>query len=359
MGDSVLLKRSESRVRKSAKSITLADVARAAGVAPMTVSRFLNNHPNISDKTAKKVSASILRLGYMPNLAARMLAGQSSQAIGIVVPNLAEGFYSELVHCIQVDARKRGTLVWIGASEADPSTEAAIIARMNHQGVDGIIMIPCPGENLFDPQDLKVPLVVLDRPLRKGKSDCVFISNRVSAREGVEHLIGHGCERIYCLSTYIADDYTNAERIAGYEDALRARRLPAHVLANLSTPEMVADAIRSILAKSEGHPAIFTTHTRATVEVLCALRAQSVDVPGKLTFLGFDDVPMAELLHPAPTVIVQPVSALAAQASRLLFDHIEAKETSSEPPVTLTLGTQLIIRESCGCVRFPANRGIG
>jgi LacI family transcriptional regulator len=341
--------RSNSRTKELEKNITLADVALAAGVAPMTVSRFLNNHPNISEKTAKKVSTAIKRLGYTPNLAARILAGQSSHAIGVIVPSLEEAFYSELVHHIQVVARARGILVWIGTSEADPSTEAAIISRMNQQGIDGIIMIPCPGRNMFDPQKLRVPLVVLDRPLRNGTSDSVFISNRLSAREGVEHLIGHGCKRIYCLSTYTAEDFTNAERISGYEDALRSHKLPVEILANLNTQESVIDAVSRVLNIKGGHPAIFTTHTRATVQVLLALQKKGVDVPGELSFLGFDDVPMAELLRPGPTVIVQPVAALAAQASRLLFGHIDTHSNSTEEPVTVTLGARLVIRESCGC----------
>lgn len=120
-------------MKAAGKNVTLADVARSAGVAPMTVSRFLNKHPSISEKAGEKVRAAIKKLNYAPNLAARVLAGQTSHAIGVVVPNLTDPFYAELVHHVQSAARHRGVLVWIGASESDTDSDAALIERMNQQ----------------------------------------------------------------------------------------------------------------------------------------------------------------------------------------------------------------------------------
>lgn len=335
-------------MKTSVKNVTLADVARSAGVAPMTVSRFLNKHPNISEKTAKKVKAAIKKLNYAPNLAARVLAGQTSRAIGVVVPNLTDPFYAELVHHVQSSARNRGVLVWIGASESNTESEAALIERMNQQGVDGIIMVPAPGKNNFDPADLRVPLVVMDRPLLQGATDMVLIDNRKAAYEAVQHLIAHERKQIFCVSTYTPHDYTNKQRIAGYEDAVNDRGLKSNVLSDLQNTELVLKALKKILA-SKQKPAIFTTHSVATMQVLSLLADLGATVPEDVALVGFDDLPMASMFRPAPTVVRQPVEMIAQHATRLLFEHIDEKADQQHSPLSLTLTASLVIRESCGC----------
>src|SRR6202030_1985820 len=114
-------------VRKSSpiKRATLEDVARAAGVGPMTVSRTINGHPYVADETAKRVHAAILHLGYRPNHAARILTGQLSKSIGLIVPDVADPFFSVVSHAVQEAAREAGYLVWLAASNADPVIEEA------------------------------------------------------------------------------------------------------------------------------------------------------------------------------------------------------------------------------------------
>lgn len=338
-------------MKATGKNVTLADVARTAGVAPMTVSRFLNNHPNMSENTAKKVRAAIKRLNYSPNLAARILAGQTAHAIGVVVPNLLDPFYAELVHHIQTAARTRGVLVWIGASDSDSNSEAAIIERMNQQSVDGIIMVPSPGKNAFDPAALRVPLVIMDRPLLHGAANTVLIDNRRSAYEAVQHLINHGQKQIFCMSTYTATDYTNKERIAGYEDAVLEKGLKSHVLSDLTNPQLVLQSLKKIVASGR-KSAIFTTHSVATMQVLSLLADLGANVPGDIALVGFDDLPMAGMFRPAPTVVRQPIEAIASHAARLLFEQVDRKSKESLPELSITLKASLFVRESCGCEQF-------
>src|SRR5437764_15386456 len=110
-------------VRKpsTTKRATLEDVARAAGVGPMTVSRTINGHPYVAEETAKKVRAAIRGLNYRPNHAARMLTGQLSRSIGLIVPDLADTFFSVISHAAQETAREGGYPVWLAASTCDPS----------------------------------------------------------------------------------------------------------------------------------------------------------------------------------------------------------------------------------------------
>src|SRR6476646_3094110 len=140
-------RRPRLRTTSPSKRATLQDVARAAGVGPMTVSRTINGHPYVSEATAKKVRTAIRKLDYRPNHAARMLTGQLSRSIGLIVPDIADTFFSIVIHAVQETARENGYLVWLAASNEDPAIEAAQVEMMTHQPVDGILLVPVDPKN--------------------------------------------------------------------------------------------------------------------------------------------------------------------------------------------------------------------
>src|SRR6201992_3792884 len=180
------------------KRATLEDVARVAGVGPMTVSRTINGHPYVAEETAKKVRAAIRRLSYRPNHAARMLTGQLSRSIGLIVPDIADTFFSVVSHAVQETARASGYLVWLAASDEDPSIEAAQVEMLTHHPVNGTLLVPCKSRNGY----LKTlvsgptPIVTIDRPIEIATTDSIGVENRRGARLAVEHLIQHGYRTI-------------------------------------------------------------------------------------------------------------------------------------------------------------------
>ena len=218
------------------KRATLEDVAKAAGVGPMTVSRTINGHPYVAEETAKKVRAAIRQLDYRPNHAARMLTGQLSRSIGLIVPDLADPFFSVVSHAVQETARESGYLVWLAASNDDLSIEAAQVEQMTHHPVDGILLVPVDSRDRY----LKAvasgttPVVTIDRPIEVATTDSVEVENRAGARMAVEHLIGHGYRKITCVATN-SHLRTIKERIAGYEECLRQARLPRAKVLQLSS----------------------------------------------------------------------------------------------------------------------------
>src|SRR5438270_8636624 len=185
-------RKGKEMARKSSppKRATLEDVARSAGVGPMTVSRTINGHPYVTDKTAEKVRAAIRRLGYRPNHAARMLTGQLSRSIGLIVPDIADSFFSVVSHAVQETARESGYLVWLAASDEDPAIEAAQVEMMTHHPVDGILLVPADSRHRY----LKtlasgsLPVVTIDRPIEVATTDSVGVENRAGAQMAVEHL---------------------------------------------------------------------------------------------------------------------------------------------------------------------------
>jgi LacI family transcriptional regulator len=332
--------------KQSVKNVTLMDVARAADVAPMTVSRFLNRHPNISEKTARKVSAAIKRLGYSPNLAARMLMGQPSNAIGLIVPNLGDPFFAVLAHNIQEAARDRGLLVWVASSNSDQATEFTVLRQMRQHRVDGILLIPSPGELPFERGE-GPPIVMLDRPIANSGCDVVVVENRRSSMEAVQHLVSHGHRRITCISSDGAELYTTRERIAGYEDAMRSHRLKPYIVTECQTIDEVRAYLQAALAGPRPPQAVFSTNNVTTTHVMEAIFELNLVIPEDLALIGFDDFELASMLRPSLTVVRQPSADLGRQAARMLFDRMFSDKSVSA--VNISLPPTLILRASCGC----------
>ena len=337
-------------MRKSApiKRATLEDVARAAGVGPMTVSRTINGHPYVADDTAKRVRAAILDLGYRPNHAARVLTGQLTKSIGLIVPDLADSFFSVVTHAVQEAARESGYLVWLAASDGDPSIEEAQLEQMTNHPVDGVLLVPANSRSKY----LKAaalgsaPIVTIDRRVEVALTDSVEVENREGARMAVEHLISHGCRKITCL---VMNGHLRPvrERVVGYEESMRSAKLSVHKV-NLPD-EASAFKILSPLFKSKHRPdALFTANNACTITVIKTLRAMNVVVPRDVALIGFDDVDFYTLLNPPVTTVRQPATELGRTSTQLLLQRIKDGSTSN---VRTVLPVTLIVRESCGCGR--------
>jgi LacI family transcriptional regulator len=330
------------------KRATLEDVAKAAGVGPMTVSRTINGHPYVAEDTAKKVKAAIRQLNYRPNHAARMLTGQLSKSIGLIVPDLADSFFSIISHAAQEAARENGYLVWLAASNFDHSIESAQIEQMTHHPVDGILMVPVDSLHPY----LKtlalgtIPIVAIDRPIDVVKTDSVETENRSGARMAVDHLIGHGYRRIVCVATNTHLN-TIKGRIAGYEETLRNAKLPHAKPLKLSSPEDTLASLSTLFASRQRPDALFTANNLSTIWVIEALRKMNIRIGKDVALVGFDDVDFYTLLSPPITAIRQPAAELGRVSVRLLLQRI--KGDSSASSVRTVLPVSLVIRESCGC----------
>jgi len=339
-------------VRKSSskKRATLEDVAQAAGVGPMTVSRTINGHPYVAESTAKRVRAAIRQLDYRPNHAARMLTGQLSRSIGLIVPDLADTFFSIISHAVQETARESGHLVWLATSNYDPSIEAAQVEQMTHHPVDGILLVPVDSRHKYlkEMASRNTPVVTIDRPIEVVRTDSVQVENRAGARMAVEHLIQHGCRKITCVTT---NNHlrTIKDRIAGYEECLRHARLSRAKVLQLSNL-VEAKGTLSALFQSRNRPdALFTANNASTIWVIETLRELNIEVGKGVKLVAFDDVSFYTLITPPITAVRQPAAELGRVAAQLLLQRIKGNSLSS--PIRAVLPVSLVIRESCGCKR--------
>jgi LacI family transcriptional regulator len=332
------------------KRATLDDVARVAGVAPMTVSRTINAHPYVTEKTAKRVQAAIRRLDYRPNHAARMLTGQLSRSIGLIVPDIADTFFSVIVHSVQQTARASGYLVWLAASDDDPSIESAQLKNMIHHPVDGILLVPADGRSSY----LKTlaggatPIIAIDRPIETVMTDSIGVENTRGAQMAVEHLIAHGYRRITCIAVN-SHLLTIKERIAGYRESMRRAKLPFPKELKLSDSTATRFTLQELFRSRNRPDALFTANNAATIWVIEALRELNIEMGKDVALAGFDDVPFFSLITPPVTAVSQPAADLGSMSARLLLQRINGEFKASS--VRTTLPVTLAIRESCGCKR--------
>jgi LacI family transcriptional regulator len=332
------------------KRATLEDVAQAAGVGPMTVSRTINGHPYVAEDTAKRVRAAIRQLNYRPNHAARMLTGQQSRSIGLIVPDLADTFFSIISHAVQETARESGYLVWLAASSYDPSIEAAQVEQMTHHPVDGILLVPVDSRHKYlkEMSSRTTPIVTIDRPIEVVTTDSVQVENRAGARMAVEHLIQHGCRRITCVVT---NNHlrTIRDRIAGYEECLRHARLSHSKILQLSSLMEAKDTLLKLFESRYRPDALFTANNASTIWVIETLRELNIEVGTQVKLVGFDDVSFYTLITPPITAVRQPAAELGRVAAQLLLQRIKVDSFSST--IRTVLPVSLVIRESCGCKR--------
>jgi LacI family transcriptional regulator len=334
-----------ARSKGTPGGVTLVDVAKAAGVATMTVSRYLNQHPNVTEKTARKVRIAIEKLGYSPNHAARMLMGQPSKVIGLIVPDLTLAFFATVAQHVQEVARQKGYLVWIAATNSVSADTTAVLQMKQHH-VDGILLVPSPGKGVSEAEIGGLPMIALCRPLVGTRIDSVTLENRRNGRDATEHLVSHGYKKIACLGLG-QNIYTMGERLAGYSDVMREHRLPVLPYTECIDADSTLKTIRRLLSAKIPVQALITFTSVTTIRVIQALDELGVSIPNDVGLIGFDDIELAGVLRPRLTVIKEPPDELGQRAARLLLDLIASKE---EPAgVTVTIPASLIIRESCGC----------
>jgi LacI family transcriptional regulator len=332
------------------KRPTLADVAQKAGVGVMTVSRVINKHPSVSPAMRKKILAAIEEVDYMPNEAARLLKGGRSRTIGLIVPDLSDGFFAACAHKVQEVARSHGFLTLVVSSEREQRLELKEAELMASHHVAGVVVVPSGQDDrpLIDIFGESTPIIAMDRPLSRVQADAVVAENRGGAEEAVRHLLGHGHKHIVCIG-YDRDVYTVRERVAAYQSTMRAAGLTPCVYDDISILEQVQQLLGRLLKGTDRPTAIFSLNHRTSVQVLQTLQNTRFSIPKDLALVGFDDVDLASVLTLPLTTVSQSAADLGFRAATLLFERIESQSGPIFDGAKIVLPTRLIVRGSCGC----------
>ncbi len=329
------------------KVITIRDVAQLAGVSMATVSRVLNGSDKVDPQLAKKVQSAAASLKYQPNRAARTLAGSRSMLLGLLVTDIQNTFFTELMRGVEDVSQQNGYLLIICNTAEDARKEQQYIEILAAENVAGAIIVPTQE----DPQALEllvernIPIVVLDRRVRNRLIDAVLIDNVTAAKEAVEHLIANGYRRIGII-TGPRSTTTGNERLRGYQQALHEAGIAFDPELELRGPFSI-DTGKSLTEKLLGldQPvdAIFTANNRLTIGALQALYAHGMRVPDNIALVGFDDVQWAIPDLVSITTVTQPTYELGRAAAFRLLQRLQQPDV---PRQEIILQHQLLIRES-------------
>jgi LacI family transcriptional regulator len=342
-------------MKKKTPHPTLSQVAREAGVGTTTVSRVINGGHRVNPETLAHVRRVIERLGYMPNQAARTLKGHRTKTIGLVIPSIADPFFSSCAEAAQAIARANESLLILTVTSNDPRAEIENLDVLIRHRTDGLLIVPANSQSQMLRDLLErvpVPVVAIDRPVAESSIASVVCDNFRGAITGTQHLIDHGYKRIVCL-TGESTLYTIRERMRGYRKAMEQARLNCIIDTSVKDYKSAEYAIKSLLDGPDPPDAIFATKNSTTIYAFEVLQRLTIPVPQSIALLGFDDFELASTVRPPISVIQQPVEEIGRRAAEILFDQLMDERRTASPaskhPLQVKLQTRLIQRASCGC----------
>ncbi|MEU5888982.1 LacI family DNA-binding transcriptional regulator [Streptomyces sp. NPDC047461] len=331
--------------------VTIQDVAKAAGVSPMTVSNVINDHPNVRPSTREKVLQAMARLDYRVNVAARNLRKGRTGVIGLAVPEVNSPYYGRLAAGIIAAAERRGLRVSIEQTASRENELDALSLSRNHQ-YDGLIL-SAAGMSQADSERLKTehPVVVLGDRLFGGPVDHVAMPNLEAARAATRHLIERDCRRIALLCGAVEEVNPSSLRLTGYRQALEGAGLPADPALVQQVDRLGmregAQRAREMAESGLDFDGVFCVTDSLAMGVLRGLADAGIPVPDRVKVIGFDNVSESEFFIPSLSTVDPDHEGMAARAVDLLIRRIEQTGPTSRHQDFIG-DFSLVVRESTG-----------
>ncbi|WP_213989312.1 LacI family DNA-binding transcriptional regulator [Sodalis sp. dw_96] len=329
--------------------ITMQDVAKKAGVSKSTVSRVLAGNNYVKESTRLRVSNAIEESGYRPNLVARSLATQNSQSIGLIVTNsIFNGpYFSELLYQTAKMTESYGRQLILVDGKHSAESELESIQFLLDRRCDAVIIYPrFLGENelMAVIRQHDIPFLVINRDLPLARQHCVFATHRANARQAVNYLIEQGHRDIAFISGAEGSP-TAAARHQGYRQALAAKGIPLNEALRVSGRWSLSsgyDACVELLRRPAGFSALVCSNDDMAIGAAKALREQGKAIPGDISMVSFDDIPMASYFNPPLTTVHVPVAEMIKSALNQVVDVLDGKPVSPLKPFS----GELMIRDS-------------
>jgi LacI family transcriptional regulator len=324
------------------------EVATLAGVSVKTVSRVINGQPGAGHDVVQRVLAAAQSLGYRPNLTASSLrrTDRRSSTIGALLEDLSNPFDSALLRGVEERARENGVLVLAASGEDNLPLQHELLASLASRRVDGMVVMAADGpqDALQQERERGTPMVLVDRPPTFAHTDSVTTTNRQSTREAVTQLAAVGHRRIAYLGDRQAV-WTCQERYTGYLESIAGAGLrlqPALVRTDLRGTAAAEHAMTDLLRLPDPPTAVFAAQNLLTVGVMRALRQRNLQ--HRVALIGFDDVPLADMVDPPVTVIKQDLACIGRTAT----DRILARIDGDRSPAVHQIVPAALIRRGSG-----------
>jgi len=329
---------------------SIKDVAKEAGVSIATVSRVLNDVDVVNEETKKKVQEAIKKLGYRPNIVARSLKTQKSRTIGIIIPDISNQFYPEIVRGAEDVANIYNYNIILCNTDLDIDKEMEYLRVLKEKMVDGALYM----SNSLEPavidliKNLELPVVLVETTDKANTFPSVTINNDKAAFDATKYLIDRGNKKIAYIGTHEDAVHASAFRFSGYKNALKEHGLELDerlcYFGGLKADDGY-EGINTILnSKDVELDAVFCASDELAMGAINALREKGIKVPDDVDVMGFNDIYSASIFYPKLTTVVQPMYDMGSVGMRMLIKLINGAELVQHHFV---LNHQIIERDSC------------
>lgn len=319
-----------------------------ASVDPSTVSRVLNRDPTlvVKDETRQRILAAVDKMHYVPNAMARGLRRQRSQTIGLLVPDIGNPFFPQIILGAERVFSEAGFRLLLGNTDEDPEKERSYVEILRSNVVEGLMLATAftQDETVEELGRLGVPFVLVNRahPIT---TNYVIVDDRAATRGAVDYLVGIGHRRIAHVSGPLYTE-TGLSRLRGYREGLRSAQIEyreAYVVEGDYKEGSGAKAVDRLMQLQVPPTALVAGNDLIALGALGACRRLGVRVPEELSIIGFNDVPFSEHLTPSLTTVRVPRLAMGMASARRLLDLLAGREVPAAP---IVLETELVIRNS-------------
>ena len=325
---------------------TILDVARIAGVSRTTVSRYLNGYLDRNSKTARKIRQVIEELNYRPNLLARSLRSTISRSVAVIVPDLRNPFYPELLSGVEMSLAQHGIQVFVGQSTNDALREPEMLQNYSARQVDGIVYVSATSEPSAVLRDIaeSIPTIILDEEVSGFEESTVRVDHEMGLYKATKYLLDMGHRRL----AYIAGPpqlKTTELRIKGMQLALSELPNTAEVEVVHGTYQISTGGMWAEHLMHDPHPptAILCANDLVALGVHRKLYEMGISVPSTISIIGFDDIFLSKMVSPTLTTLRQPLEQLGRAVTENL---IEVIRSGSSHGTRTILAPELVVRES-------------
>lgn len=329
---------------------TIVEVAKVAQVSVATVSNVIRESKKVSPELQERVRAAIRELDYYPNEIARSLKVKQTRMLGMVLPDITNPFFPDVIRGAEDNAFERGYFLMTANTDEKIARERRVISALRSYRADGILLASAPGSDashILSTIQAGVSVVCLDRSVTSVKTDAVLLDNVRGSKECVRHLIQGGHRRIAVITGSLQLQ-TGRERLRGYEEALHETGIDVRqelIFEGDFRQESGYRLGKELLLRRRMKPtAVLVCNGVMTVGVLQALEEMNLECPDDLALATFDDLALDRSFHPHLTAVVQPGYEIGARAATMLMDRIEGKRAGE--PVVVRIAPTLIVRES-------------
>jgi LacI family transcriptional regulator len=335
-------------------SITIKDIAKELGLSTSTVSRALRDSHEISHDTKKMVMEYAEKINFKPNRIAQSLKDHKSMSIGVIVTEISNSFFSQVINGVESIAHKNGYTVIIAQSMESAERELLSLQHLTSSSIDGLIIsVSTESENFHYLNDLHekgMHIVFVDRAIDHIETHKVIVDNFKGAYKATKHLIDQGKKNIAILSNNVGLSISR-DRMAGYVEALKDHNLPVKEnmikycnLGGMKYAE-VEDAMKELMKKRNKPDAIFAGSDKLTIGCLKYLKEREIKVPDNVAVIGFSNTDLTDLIDPPLSVIRQPAFEMGEASTELLLSLIKSKKPVTKFETRIH-STELFVKKS-------------